>query len=152
MLTCLAACSGCSRRDCLAPPSADATPPEVSLKVIYVSPDSRDPDTLHVTSADSAAYVEGRADQRLRVSYSARDPEGMKRLWLGAARLTTVGAGLDSRRIPVEPLLADCPVERLTGTWTAPTVDPGTRVTLSLSAQNWAGLQQATPTVTIRLR
>ncbi len=148
----LMALAGCGRRDCVTPPSSDTSPPEVSLAVVYVPSGSADPDTLVVTTADSAVYVDGRSDEILRVLYSARDPEGMKRLWLGAARLTTVGVGLDSKRIPVEPLTASCPVEQLTGEWTAPSLDRGTRVTISVSAQNWAGIRQAAHTVTVRLR
>ncbi|MDX1740405.1 MAG: hypothetical protein R3178_03890 [Rhodothermales bacterium] len=148
----IAVCIGCGRSDCLVPPASDQSPPDVRLTVVYVPPGAADPDTLLATPADSVVYVDGRADRQVHVSFWARDPEGMKQLWLGAARLTTVGAGLDSKRMPVEPLTETCPVEVLAGVWRAPRLDPGTSVTLSVSAQNWAGKHAATSSVTVRLR
>jgi hypothetical protein len=98
------------------------------------------------------AHVEARNLDGVRVVYIGRDPEGLRRVQLGATMLTTVGVGIESERISVEPLTSSCPVPALAGTWSAPPGDPGRTVSLGLIAENWSGLRSWTETVTIRLR
>ncbi len=93
----------CHDSDCLAPVSLDSTPPDVEMVIYYRSVGSAAVDTLVITSADSSHHVEAAADAPVEVFYAAHDPEGVRRVQLGVARLTTVAVGIDSKRIPGSP-------------------------------------------------
>ena len=124
----------------------------ITLGVLYGRTDTPAIDTLTVTLSDSARYLEARSNERLRVAFRAHDAEGLKSLRMGAALLTTVGAGLESKRIPVEPVTSSCPRAELIGEWTSPPSDAGASIRIGVAAENWAGLRSSTEPVTIRLR
>ncbi|NNE47450.1 MAG: hypothetical protein HKN37_12420 [Rhodothermales bacterium] len=143
---------GCTSRDCLPPPPADGSPPELTLTVLFRELSSGEQDTLVVLPGDPPARVDARNLDGVRVVYLGRDPEGLRRAELGATMLTTVGVGIESERLRVDPLTSSCPVPALAGTWSVPPGDPGRTVSLGLIAESWSGLRSWTETVTIRLR
>ncbi|NNE36586.1 MAG: hypothetical protein HKN13_15235, partial [Rhodothermales bacterium] len=108
--------AGCANRDCLPPPVADDSPPDLTLTIRFLDPASGLQTTRVVTAADSTLHVDARNAGGVTVVYTGRDAEGLRRLHLGATILTTVGVGIESRKVSNEPLTSACPVAELTGT------------------------------------
>jgi len=144
--------TACGDRECLPPPTEDESPPEVSMTLIYRPPGSVRPDTLSVSPSDSTIEVDADRDGAVSVAYQASDEEGIRRVELGVTVLTTVGVGIDSRRVPTEPLVAPCPRFELGGDWIAPRMDVGSHLSLGVTAENWIGLRRFAGTVTVRFR
>ena len=144
--------TGCGPDDCLPPPDSDATPPEIELTVVYT--DAQTGRRAERTVDDSAPPLRlGAAPSGVvEVRYRAADPEGLRRVHLGASVQRTVAIGTQSRALDVEPLTASCPRPALEGTFTyRPEQGQALSLGLGLVAENWVGGGSSTPTHVVRI-
>ncbi|GIV57916.1 MAG: hypothetical protein KatS3mg042_0829 [Rhodothermaceae bacterium] len=139
--------AGCASEECLPPPEADATPPALRLTVTYTDAvtGAQTTHTLADTSAAQTLYVQ--PGTPVEVTYAGEDPEGMRRVQLGATYVQLTVAGVVRRSPAIAPVKASCPQAVLSGTWSVPALAKEQALLLGVAGENWAGQPAGTPSL-----
>lgn len=146
VLLCAAVLSGCSSRGCLPESESDTTPPNVTLSIEYTDAQTGERNRRIITAQDSAQTLVATAGSKVVITYTGTDEQGMRRIHLGLTRQITVGVGIQTEYVPLDPVISRCPVARLGGERTVYLGKGKSSISLGLVAENWVGLRTSMPT------
>lgn len=142
---------GCASGDCLPEPSGDPTPPQVRIVVHYTPPGSMTETTYVVTDADTTTILRASRNASVRVTFSAADSSGLRRLAPAVTVQHTVGMGVEREFAPIDAVTSSCPVPSLEARYTAHTSGRPRVLIVSALAENWTGSHSSIEPASIRM-
>lgn len=141
----------CASEDCLPEPSGDATPPQVRITIHYTPPGSATETTHVVTGADTTAIVRASRNEPVRVTFSAADSSGLRRLAPAVTVQHTVGIGVEREFVPIDAVTSSCPTPSLETRYSAHTSGKPRVLIVSALAENWIGARSSIEPTSIRM-
>ncbi len=142
----------CSSGECLREPERDDTPPDVRITVTYTAPGSYTETTHEITTADSSTWIVASRAKPLHVTFFASDSSGLRRLAPAVSVQRTVGVGLERQFVPIDEVMAKCPVAVLRARYEASTSGKPRVLVVSALAQNWAYKNSSIEPISIRMQ